>query len=132
LTFFVLFALKKRKGHPKTGHEGRQVQLYSSFNLGTRWRWVVKATPRTLYPREKDPIPFVQDAEWATGPSGLMQKISPVPGFDPRAVHLVAICYAGCSVSTHFYYLFKYTITAKFKMHLVIRYVTLLHTVSKN
>ena len=68
LIFFVLFALKKRKGHPKTGHEGRQVQLYSSFNLGIRWRWVVKATPRPLYPREKDPIPFVQDAEWATGP----------------------------------------------------------------
>ena len=26
--------------------------LYSSFNLGAKWGWVVNATPRPLYPRE--------------------------------------------------------------------------------
>ena len=29
--------------------------------------WVVKATPRPLYPRERDPVPIVQEAEWASG-----------------------------------------------------------------
>jgi hypothetical protein len=29
------------------------VSLYSFFNLGARWGWVVKATPRPLYPWER-------------------------------------------------------------------------------
>jgi len=32
---------------------GINVYLYSFFNLGARWVWVVKATPRPLYPRER-------------------------------------------------------------------------------
>jgi hypothetical protein len=31
---------------------GVRVELYSAFNLGVRWGWVVKATPRPLYPWE--------------------------------------------------------------------------------
>ena len=30
--------------------------------------WVVKTTPRLLYARERDPVPIVQENEWATGP----------------------------------------------------------------
>ena len=30
--------------------------------------WVVMATPRPLYPREKDPVPLLQEAGWASGP----------------------------------------------------------------
>ena len=30
--------------------------------------WVVKAKPRLLYPRERDPVPIVQEAGWAAGP----------------------------------------------------------------
>jgi hypothetical protein len=30
---------------------GVEVQLYSFFNIGARWGWVVNATPRPLYPR---------------------------------------------------------------------------------
>jgi hypothetical protein len=37
------------------------------FNLGARW-WVVNATPRSLYPRERDPVPIVEGAGWAPGP----------------------------------------------------------------
>jgi hypothetical protein len=29
--------------------------------------WMIKATPRALYPR-KDPVPIVQEARWASGP----------------------------------------------------------------
>jgi hypothetical protein len=36
--------------------KGIEVQLYSFFNLGARWRWVVNATPRPLYPRETDQV----------------------------------------------------------------------------
>jgi len=32
---------------------GIEVQLYSFLNLGTRWGWVVNATPRPLYPWER-------------------------------------------------------------------------------
>ena len=38
--------------------EGRS-QLYSFFNLGARWRWVVNATPRLLNSRERNPVPTV-------------------------------------------------------------------------
>ena len=30
--------------------------------------WVVYATLRPLSPRESDPVPIVQEAEWASGP----------------------------------------------------------------
>jgi hypothetical protein len=45
------------------------------FNLGARWRWVVNATPRPLYPRERD---------WRLGGPqgryGRVRKISPPTG----------------------------------------------------
>jgi len=30
--------------------------------------WVVSATLRPVYPRERDPVPIVQEAGWAPGP----------------------------------------------------------------
>ena len=30
--------------------------------------WVVSAAPRSLYPRERDPVPVAQDAWWFSGP----------------------------------------------------------------
>jgi hypothetical protein len=38
---------------------GIAVYLYSFFNLGARWRWVVNATPRPLYFRERDLLSIV-------------------------------------------------------------------------
>jgi hypothetical protein len=32
---------------------GVDVYLYSFFNLGRRWVWMVSATPRPLYPQER-------------------------------------------------------------------------------
>jgi hypothetical protein len=43
---------------------GADAQHYSSFNLDTRWGWVVKAMARLLCPWE-DTIPIVQQAGWA-------------------------------------------------------------------
>jgi hypothetical protein len=64
--------------------------LYSFFNLGARWGWVVNATPRPLYPGERDPLPIVREAGWAPGLSGRVRKISPQPRFDCRTVQPVA------------------------------------------
>jgi len=47
----------KGKVHPRTGLQGPEMEWrYSStffFNFGARWVWVVNATPRPLYPRER-------------------------------------------------------------------------------
>ena len=43
----------------RKAQSGVQVELYSFFNLGLRRGWVVNATLRSLYPREKDLVPIV-------------------------------------------------------------------------
>ena len=44
----------RRTDDLRTGHEkprrAVEVILYSFFNLGVRWGWVVNGTPRLLYP----------------------------------------------------------------------------------
>jgi hypothetical protein len=47
-------------------------------------------------PREKDPVPTVQEAGCAPGP--VLRKISPPPGFDPRTAHPVASRYSGTEI----------------------------------
>jgi hypothetical protein len=45
--------------------DGVEVVLYSFFKLGTRWGWVVIATPQPLCPPGKRPV-----AHWIEGYSG--------------------------------------------------------------
>ena len=40
-----------------------RIYVYSFFGLGVRW--MVNATPRPLYSREKDPVPIVRETWWA-------------------------------------------------------------------
>ena len=63
---YVSFNVIKRKdkGHPRTGHEGPEGEKRYSSTLS--WTsaldgggWVVDATPRPLYPQERDPVPIV-------------------------------------------------------------------------
>ena len=35
------------------------------FNVGARGGWLVNATPRPLYPWDRNPVPIVQEAGWA-------------------------------------------------------------------
>ena len=35
---------------------------------GARWKSVVNITARPLYPRERDPVPIVQETGWVPGP----------------------------------------------------------------
>jgi hypothetical protein len=45
---------------------GRNIAL-SILDTGDRMEWVDSATPRPLYPRERDPVPTVQEAGWSSG-----------------------------------------------------------------
>jgi hypothetical protein len=69
------------------------MQLYSFFNLGTRWGLVFDATPRSFYPRERPGTQLYRRLGWLQGRSGRVQKISPPPGFDPRVVQPIMTCY---------------------------------------
>jgi hypothetical protein len=46
--------------------------------------WVINATPRPLYLRERNSLPAVQVAGGPQGQSGHVRKISQPLGFDPR------------------------------------------------
>ena len=51
----------KGKAHPSKTMKARggvEIQLYSLFNVGARWGWVVKATAWPLYPREETRYPL--------------------------------------------------------------------------
>jgi hypothetical protein len=108
----------------RTGHE---VYLYSFFNLGTRWGWVVNSTPRPLYPQETNPVPTVYEAGWALQPPGQERKISPPPGFDPRTVQLYRLRYPSpCTFiptrTTH-----KLHVLSQWKQDCVIHILTTSH-----
>jgi len=47
------------KNRPRKSKGGVEVYLYSFFNLGRRWGWMVNATHSPLYPRDEDPVPIV-------------------------------------------------------------------------
>ena len=40
--------------------------MYSFFNLGVRWKWVVNAMPWPHYPPERDLVPIVRKVGWAS------------------------------------------------------------------
>ena len=60
---------------------------------GTRKAYVVNATPRQLYARERALVPIVQAARCASGSVWTSWNISPPPGVDPRSVQPVASPY---------------------------------------
>ena len=80
------------------------LRLYTYFNLGARWKWVVNATPRPLYPREWPGGHCV--GGWVGPREGLdvCWKSRPPPGFDPRTVQPVASCYTDWANQANNYY----------------------------
>ena len=65
---------------------------------------MVNATPRPPYPRERDLVPFVQEAGWAPGPvwAGAGNLPPPSPSFDPRTAQPVESHYTGYAIPAHF------------------------------
>ena len=47
---------------------GLDIFLYSFFDIGARWRWVVNAIPWPLCRRKAELLPTAQEAEWSPGP----------------------------------------------------------------
>jgi len=63
--------------------------------------WVVNATPRPLYPQERDPISIVSEAGLAplsvwTG----AENLAPA-GFDPRTAQLAVSRYTDWAIADH-------------------------------
>jgi len=63
--------------------------------------WMVNATPRPLYPRERDVVLIVGRLGGPQGLSGRVQKISFPQAFDPLAVQPVASRYIDYTLPTH-------------------------------
>jgi len=53
--------MSKDKCHPRTGHEGPEGEQRNSstLSLTSALDWVINATPRPLYPRERELLPIV-------------------------------------------------------------------------
>jgi len=59
---------KNGKVHPVICHEDPEGSIGIApifLDLGARLGWVVNATPRPLYPQERDPVPTLQEARCA-------------------------------------------------------------------
>jgi hypothetical protein len=78
---------------------------------------VVNATLRPLYPRERDPVPILQEAGWPQGRHGRVRKTSSPPGFDPRTVQPVASRYTDYTIPDHIA-LFEIKVKCTFQMKL--------------
>jgi hypothetical protein len=88
----------KCKVHPRTGYEGHEREKHTStLSLTSELDggWVVKATPRRLYSRERDPVLIVKRLGRPQGLDEQVRKISPSPGFDPRTVQPLKSRYHG-------------------------------------
>jgi hypothetical protein len=73
-------------------------------------RWVVKVTPRPLYPREGDSVPIVQEAGWTsrpvwTGAENLAPTGIQFPDRPTRSESLNRLSYLGFSVK-HIQYIY--------------------------
>jgi hypothetical protein len=72
------------------------VQLYSFFNTGAAWGWVVRATRWALNPRKAIRYPLYTRLGGLQGRIEQVGKISSPPGFDYRTVQTVANCHTDC------------------------------------
>jgi len=78
--------------------KGVEVKLYSFFNLGATWGWVVNATPQPLYPLERPSTHCV--GGWVDTRASLKgcRKSHPPLRFEPQPVES---CYTDCVIPAH-------------------------------
>jgi hypothetical protein len=73
---------------------GMEVLLQPLFDLGTRWRRVVRFTPRQLYPQGQNPwYPLdrrMGGSQSRAGPGGEEKNSQPLPGLEPSNIQPVA------------------------------------------
>jgi hypothetical protein len=81
--------VKSSSNTPRRQVEGRGTVL-PILNLIPRRVWVVNATPWLLYPQEKEPIPILKEAGWASGLVWTNLTPHSLTGFEPSDLHPVA------------------------------------------
>jgi len=84
---------------------GRGIALLF-HDRGTRRGWVVSSTPRSHFTPGKDPVPILQEAEWAPGPVWTGGKSRPqrdsIPDRPARSQSLYRLSYpAHCSLNLY-------------------------------
>jgi hypothetical protein len=97
----IVRTIRQGKGHPRTGHEGSEVeQSYSStLSLTSALDGVggQRHAPAAL-PPGKTRYPLYRRLRVPQSRSGRVRKISPPPEFDPRTVQSVASRYTDCAI----------------------------------
>jgi hypothetical protein len=80
--------------------DGNEEKLHSFFSItGKRGVGDQRKAPAAL-PREREPVPILQDAEWASGSVWRgTESLAPPPGFDPRTVQPVATRYTDWAIA---------------------------------
>ena len=73
-------------------HRGSRISNLSLTSAQDE-EWVVNATPRPLYPREKTRYPQYRRLGVPQGRSERWRKTWRLPRFDPRTIQAVARCY---------------------------------------
>ena len=68
LTVKVQVKVKIALQEVKKAQRGNINVVLLFFNLGASWEWVVNATPRPLYPQQRNSVPVVWQTGWAPGP----------------------------------------------------------------
>ena len=84
----------------RKAHRGSKVIALLFLDHGTRRGWGVSVTPRPLFSPRKDPVPLVQEAEWApgsvwTGAENLAPTGIPSPDRPARSQSLYQLRYRG-------------------------------------
>ena len=82
------------------GTEGEH-RYNSTLSLTSARDGGVNATPQPLYPRERDPVPIVQEAGWAPGPVWTGAENLASTGLDPRTAQPVASRYTDYAIPAH-------------------------------
>jgi hypothetical protein len=85
---------------PITGHAGPQGEC-PSLTSALDWGWVVNATQRPRYPRERYLVPIVQDAGWSSGPVWTGAENLFPKGSETRTVQSVTSRYIDCATPPH-------------------------------
>jgi hypothetical protein len=80
---------------------GVEVWLYSFFNLGARWGWVVNAVHCCFTAGKETHYPQYRRLRGPQGQSGQVCKISSPLGFDSRTMEPIVIHYTVCAVPAH-------------------------------
>jgi hypothetical protein len=80
-------------GQVMKAQRGSGCIFYSFFNFGTRWGWVIKATPRPIYPRERLSTHCVEG--WVDECGKSRPQRDKIPGPSARRQSLYRLRYSG-------------------------------------